>query len=199
MEPSPFPAREANSSSDASGLSSASAAERLQRDGYNELPRARGRSGWRHFASQLTHFFALLLWAAAGLAIVAGMLELGVAIALVVLVNGVFAFVQEHRAERAAQSLKALLPHRAVARRDGQSVELAAQELVCDDVVQLTAGDRVPADVVVVQGRGLLVDGSTLTGESAASTAMESSLVVSRPSRSCASRKRCKNGDTWWP
>jgi calcium-translocating P-type ATPase len=117
-------------------------------------------------AAQLFHFFALLLWAAGGLAIVAGMLELGVAIFLVIVVNGVFAFVQEHRAERAAQRLSVLLPCRAVVERDGQLIEIPASDVVENDLLALSAGDRVPADVRVTSGRGLLVDTSTLTGES---------------------------------
>jgi calcium-translocating P-type ATPase len=117
-------------------------------------------------AAQLLHFFALLLWMAGGLAIAAGMAELGIAIFLVIVVNGLFAFVQEHRAERAAHHLNALLPCRTVVERDGKLTEISATEVVEGDVVVLSAGDRVPADVRVMGGRGLLVDASTLTGES---------------------------------
>lgn len=65
---------------------------------------------WRKLVGQLTHFFALMLWVAGALAFVAGMPQLGVAIFVVILVNGVFAFVQEQRAEQAAQHLSDLLP-----------------------------------------------------------------------------------------
>jgi calcium-translocating P-type ATPase len=117
---------------------------------------------------QFFHFFAILLWIAGGLAVLAGMPELGVAIFLVVVVNGVFAFVQERRAEHAAHELQQLLPRRCMVRRDGALHELDAREVVREDVVALKAGDRISADVRVVQGRGLLVDNSTLTGESEA-------------------------------
>src|SRR5689334_1268864 len=85
------------------GLSQREARERLERDGPNQLPRGQLVPAWRQLVAQLFHFFALLLWTAGGLAIVAGMPELGVAIFLVVVVNGLFAFVQEHRAEHAAR------------------------------------------------------------------------------------------------
>jgi len=148
------------------GLTSNAARERLALEGPNELPSARSTPAWRLIAAQLFHFFAILLWVAGTLAIVAGMLELGVAIFLVVVVNGLFAFVQEHRAERAARGLQALLPRRAVVERDGAWVEVDALELVPGDLVSLSAGDRISADVSVVRGRGLLIDCSTLTGES---------------------------------
>ncbi|HVR19631.1 MAG TPA: cation-transporting P-type ATPase [Polyangiaceae bacterium] len=155
------------------GLSSLVARERLEADGPNELPSPSPPAAWRLVGAQLVHFFAILLWIAGALAIVAGMPELGVAIFLVVIVNGVFAFVQEHRAERAAQGLRALLPRRTVVERDGAWVELDARELVTDDLVLLSAGDRICADVQLLGGRGLLVDCSTLTGESVPVAASE--------------------------
>ena len=83
------------------GLSEAAAAARLLRDGPNVLPIRRPRPLWLEAVGQLTHFFALMLWAAGLLAFVAGLPQLGVAIFVVVLANGAFAFVQEHRAQRA--------------------------------------------------------------------------------------------------
>ncbi len=148
------------------GLTSSAARELLAADGPNELPSVPPPPAWRLIAAQLFHFFAILLWVAGVLAIVAGMLELGIAIFLVVVVNGLFAFAQEHRAERAAHRLQELLPRRAVVERDGAWIELDARELVIGDIVSLSAGDRISSDVRVVRGRGLLVDCSTLTGES---------------------------------
>jgi magnesium-transporting ATPase (P-type) len=62
--------------------------------------------------AQMVHLFALLLWAAAALAVIGSMPQLGVAIAVVVVLNGVFSFVQEFRADRAADALRDLVPHR---------------------------------------------------------------------------------------
>jgi magnesium-transporting ATPase (P-type) len=113
----------------------------------------------------MMHLFAVMLWIAAGLAVVAGMPELGMAIAIVVLVNGTFAFAQELRAERAALRLRSLLPRRATVVRGGETLAIEAAELVRDDVVRLAAGDRVCADLALLDVTGLSVDTSMLTGE----------------------------------
>jgi magnesium-transporting ATPase (P-type) len=102
------------------GLTPAEARARLERDGPNVLPPPRRVSALQRLAAQMAHFFAVLLWIAAGMAMAAGMAELGLAIAAVVLVNGIFAFVQEHRAERAAEALSALVPRRATVLRGGE-------------------------------------------------------------------------------
>lgn len=148
------------------GLTSAEVAERRRRDGPNELPRPARRSPIRQLLAQWTHFFALLLWVASGLAILAGLPQLGAAIAVVVLINGLFAFVQEHRAEKAADQLQDLLPKQVTVRRDSQLQIVDAVALVRGDVVLLAAGDRVSADLTLVETAGLAIDTSTMTGES---------------------------------
>jgi magnesium-transporting ATPase (P-type) len=152
--------------SESEGLSPAEARRRLAADGPNRLPAPAPHPWWRALAAQMVHFFALMLWAAAVLAWIGGLPVLAVAIAAVVVVNGGFSFVQEFRAERMATQLRALLPRRATVRRDGVVHEIDAVELVVDDVVLLTAGDRISADGRVVEAHGLTVDRSTLTGES---------------------------------
>jgi magnesium-transporting ATPase (P-type) len=148
------------------GLSQEEASSRLARAGPNELPRPRTRSLPRQLLDQLTHFFAAMLWIAAGLAVVGGMLQLGVAIVIVILVNGVFSFAQEYRAERAVRSLSALLPETVVVRRGGRKHTIAAVDLVPGDVVVLREGDRISADARILRSSELKVDMSTLTGES---------------------------------
>jgi len=150
------------------GLTSDEAGERLAIDGPNQLPRARRVPAWHRFVGQLVHFFALMLWVAGVLALVAGMPELAIAIFVVVLVNGAFAFVQESRAERTAEGLKDLLPRRAVVVRDGRRDEIDAGDLVVGDLVVLRSGDRISADMEVLDAEGLAIDTSMLTGESAA-------------------------------
>ncbi|HXV91673.1 MAG TPA: cation-transporting P-type ATPase, partial [Pseudonocardia sp.] len=86
--------------------------------------------------------------------------------AVVVAVNGVFAIVQEYRADRAGQRLLELLPMRATVLRDGRRQDVPAADLVRGDVVLLAAGDRVSADLTLLQVDGLALDESTLTGES---------------------------------
>jgi magnesium-transporting ATPase (P-type) len=151
---------------EAVGLSEQDAASRRRNYGSNLPPRSRRVPLWRRFVTQLVHFFAVMLWIAGGLAILAGMPQLGFAIFVVILVNGVFAFSQEYRAEKAAERLHDLLPRRATVIREGVRRSIDAIELVPDDIVVLMAGDRVAADLRLVQCQGLLLDTSTLTGES---------------------------------
>ena len=114
----------------------------------------------------MIHFFALMLWVAALLAFVADLPELGIAIILVIILNGVFSFAQEYRADRAVRALAALLPDTATVRRGGRKLTVPATELVPGDMVLLKEGDRISADARVVRSSELKVDMSTLTGES---------------------------------
>lgn len=154
------------------GLSDIEAQARRKTFGPNRLPQARGTPVWRVALAQFTHFFALLLWIAALFAFVAGMPQLALAIVAVILLNGIFAFVQEYRAERAAEKLRTLLPQRVTVRRDGQERLIDAAELVPGDVVILRAGDRVPADIELVEVDDFGLDVSTFTGESVPVTPM---------------------------
>ena len=150
----------------AEGLRSVDARARLVLDGPNVLPSPRPPPAWRRLAAQMVHFFALMLWVAGVLAFIANLPQLGVAIFVVIVVNGVFAFVQETRAEHAAERLSDLLPRRAMVLRDGATLEIDAAELVVHDLVLLAAGDRVSADLRVTEAHALLMDTSLLTGES---------------------------------
>jgi P-type E1-E2 ATPase len=148
------------------GLSAADAARRLVADGPNELPTPRRTPTWKILAGQLTHLFALMLWVAAALALAAGLAPLALAIVVIIVLNGVFAFAQEYRADRAAERLRDLLPVRAQVIRDGEVTTVAATQLVRDDLVVLSAGDRISADLRLVTVHALAVDESMLTGES---------------------------------
>lgn len=150
------------------GLTSAEAAERLRRDGPNAVPRQRRRSVLGILLRELTHFFALLLWAAATLAWVAGMPALTVAVVAVIVLNAAFSFVQQTRADRAAERLSALLPSYVLVVRDGRRQRIDATDVVVDDHVILRSGDRVPGDGLLTRTLGLEIDTSMLTGESVA-------------------------------
>ena len=155
------------------GLTSAQAGHRLQEYGPNRLAEIAQEARWRRLLREFTHFFAIILWIAAGLALFAetrspgqGMWQLGVAILAVILVNGLFAYWQEHRAGRAIDALRELLPQQVKVMRDGQMLTLASAQLVPGDVILLEAGDNVPADCRLLTAQDLRVDASTLTGES---------------------------------
>jgi magnesium-transporting ATPase (P-type) len=109
-----------------------------------------------------------MLWAAAVLAFIGRLPELGVAIIVVILVNAVFSFAQEYRTERAVRALSALLPATAVVRRGGHKLTVSAPDLVPGDIVLLSEGERISADARVLRSSELKVDMSTLTGESSA-------------------------------
>ena len=150
----------------ASGLSTQEAARRHDRDGPNVVPPPRRTPAWRLLLAQLTHFFAGMLWIASLLALLSGAASLAVAIATIVLLNGVFAFLQEHKADRAAAELTAMMPAGARVLRDGEAVAVAVADLVVGDLVLLEAGDRIAADLRLEDAHDLTVDESMLTGES---------------------------------
>jgi magnesium-transporting ATPase (P-type) len=162
------PARRRSGALLAVGLTSAQVERRHAADGPNALPEARRPSVVIELGHQLTHLLAVLLWVASALALVAGQPALAAAIAIVVVLNAVFAFAQEHHADRSAARLRSLLPMRARVRRDNRVAIVDAADLVVGDVVLLEPGDRVPADLVLTSSVGLALDESLVTGESAA-------------------------------
>jgi P-type E1-E2 ATPase len=95
---------------------------------------------------------------------------MGIAIFVVIVVNAIFAFIREHRAERASEKLRDLLPRRATVLRDGMPTVVEAADLVVGDLVMLKDGDRISADLELLEAHSLSVDTSTLTGESVATS-----------------------------
>ncbi len=159
--------------SGADGLTRAEAAQRLQEYGANRVEEvAREHLAFR-FLKEFTHLFAIILWVAAALAFAAaannlgtGMTTLGFAIIGVIVVNGVFSFWQEYRAERAISALRNLLPAQVMVRRQGENLQLSAEQLVPGDILYLKQGDRVPADCRLIEATGVRVNNATVTGES---------------------------------
>ncbi|MCB1954926.1 MAG: HAD-IC family P-type ATPase [Rhodocyclaceae bacterium] len=148
------------------GLSASQVADRQASEGPNALPPAPRRSALRRFLAQLQNLLIYILLAAAGVTLLLGhRVDAGVILG-VVLINAVIGFIQEGRAEDALAGIRDMLPSNARVLRDGHRREVAARELVTGDIVWLSAGDRVPADLRLLETRHLRIDEATLTGES---------------------------------
>jgi sodium/potassium-transporting ATPase subunit alpha len=157
----------------ATGLTSGEAVRRQTEFGFNRVEAVARESLWLTFGREFTHFFALILWFAAGLAFFAasrepgqGMTQLGLAIVAVILINGIFSFWQSYRAEQALAALRRLLPQQVNVLRNAKPQTLVAELLVPGDVLLLSEGDKVPADCRVIEAFDLRVNVSTITGES---------------------------------
>lgn len=150
----------------AEGLSSEEAARRLQSFGLNEpsdSPKTSVlRELLRRFASPLV---AILLLASIVSAFVRDFVNFFIVLGIV-LMSVVIEFVQTRRSQHAADALKTQVAQSATVRRDGQFVELPRRLVVPGDVVRLSAGDLVPADGVILEGKDLHFSEASLTGES---------------------------------
>ncbi|MBS1220166.1 MAG: cation-transporting ATPase, type, partial [Proteobacteria bacterium] len=148
------------------GLSAEAADAGLVQYGPNTLQESGRRHPLAMLASQFTDFMILVLIAAAIIAGVIGEPQDSIAIVVIVLLNGILGFVQEYRAERAMAALKQMASPQARVIRDGQSGLIDATELVPGDLVELEAGNILPADLRLTELASLKVDESALTGES---------------------------------
>lgn len=148
------------------GLHDDEAARRAERHGPNELAEAAARRPWQLLAAQFTDFMILVLVGAALLSGLLGDWVDALAILVIVLLNGLVGFVQAWRADRALAALKRLAAAHATVLRDGRVRRIAASALVPGDIVLVEAGNQIPADLRLTEVARLLVDESTLTGES---------------------------------
>jgi Ca2+-transporting ATPase len=149
-----------------SGLSNEEAARRLEERGTNELEDRGSRSPWAILWDQFTSTMIVILIVAALASALLGDYEDSIAIAIIVVLNAAFGFVQEYRAERAMAALQQMSAPRVKVRREDRVREISARELVPGDVVLLEAGNLVPADGRLLEGANLRVQESALTGES---------------------------------
>jgi P-type Mg2+ transporter len=147
------------------GLSGAQAAERLARLGPNAI-RTHRVSGWAVLARQFRNAVLILLVVTAVASYFLGDRTDAVIIAVILAVSVGLGFVNEYRAERTAASLQSQVHHSAVVRRDGTFVEVDVTHVVRGDVVRLSLGDAVPADVRLIETTALECDESILSGES---------------------------------
>jgi Ca2+-transporting ATPase len=165
-------------SSASRGLSSAEAARRLADAGPNELTFAGVTSWWRVLLRQfVSPLIAILLIAALITLVQQHWVDSG-AIFLVLVINAALGFVQERKAEADVRALKSLSTPSCRVLRDGAERVIAGRDVVPGDVVLLESGERVPADLRLVEANGLQLDESMLTGESFAATKHTDPLPV---------------------
>ncbi|MDA0733048.1 MAG: HAD-IC family P-type ATPase, partial [Chloroflexi bacterium] len=148
------------------GLSSGEAAQRLQAHGPNTLQAVKSTAWYTVLVRQFTDVLIFILMVAAVISLAVGEVTDAIVIAIILVLNGVLGFVQEWKAEQAIAALQRMLAPQAAVLRDGLEQNVEASGLVPGDVVLLDAGDRVPADLRLVQAPNLKVDESSLTGES---------------------------------
>jgi len=148
------------------GLSGGEAKARLVRFGPNSIAEIARKPLVLKLLANFVHLMAMLLWIAGFVALAARMPQLAVSIWTVNVINGLFSFWQEYRAEKATEAMRRLLPETATLLRDGAALRAPAQSLVPGDVILLAEGDRICADARLVEASELRVDQSTLTGES---------------------------------
>jgi Ca2+-transporting ATPase len=148
------------------GLTSADAAERLKRDGPNELPAAMPKSTFRIAIDVLREPMFLLLLAAGAVYLVLGSVHEAVALGVSILAIIGITLYQETKTERTLQALRDLSSPRAMVVRDGQKKRIAGRDVVQGDVLILSEGDRVAADALVIRAINLRAEESLLTGES---------------------------------
>merc|ERR1711892_74857 len=161
------------------GLTTEQAEKNLLEYGANALTPPPTTPEWIKFCQQMFSGFACLLWLGAILCFLAygipasayeeppdDNLYLGVVLTVVVTVTGIFSYYQESKSAAIMESFKNLVPQYALCRRDGEKVTLPAVELTLGDIVEVKIGDRLPADIRILEARGFKVDNSSLTGES---------------------------------
>ena len=161
------------------GLTAAQAKANLERDGPNALTPPPTTPEWVKFLQALFGGFAMLLWLGAVLCFIAYSIQattmeqppddnlyLGIVLTAVVVITGIFSYYQESKSSKIMESFKNMVPQYALCLRDGDKLTIKADELTMGDIIEVKFGDRIPADIRVLESRGFKVDNSSLTGES---------------------------------
>uniref|UniRef100_A0A8D0CJ04 Sodium/potassium-transporting ATPase subunit alpha n=1 Tax=Scleropages formosus TaxID=113540 RepID=A0A8D0CJ04_SCLFO len=161
------------------GLTNARAAEYLLRDGPNALTPPPTTPEWVKFCRQLFGGFSILLWIGAILCFLAYAIQaatedepsrdnlyLGIVLSAVVIITGCFSYFQEAKSSKIMESFKNMVPQQALVIREGEKMQINAEDVVAGDLVEVKGGDRIPADLRIVSSHGCKVDNSSLTGES---------------------------------
>ena len=148
------------------GLEANEAARRIIQYGKNELTAQIAVPRWVLFISQFKDLLVIVLLAAAAISFIIGSNRDAVVMLVIVLINAFIGFFQEYKVSRILESLKTLIKSPARVMRGGELAEISQEQLVPGDIVQLEAGDKIPADIRVIESFDLRTEDFALTGES---------------------------------
>jgi len=152
------------------GLSNEEVQKRREQFGFNELAEGKRKSALQVFFEQFKDFLVIILIVAALISAFLGEIESTIVIMFVVILNAILGTVQHVKAEQSLNSLKALSSPNAKVLRNGQVIQIPSKEVVVGDILNLDAGDYVPADGRLLESHSLQINESSLTGESLAVT-----------------------------
>ncbi|XP_030811997.1 calcium-transporting ATPase type 2C member 2 [Camarhynchus parvulus] len=147
------------------GLSEFSVLQRRSKHGWNEFSVENTEPIWKKYLDQFKNPLILLLLASALVSVITKEYEDAASITMAVLIVVTVAFIQEYRSEKSLEELNKLVPPECNCLREGKLQHLLARELVPGDIIYLSVGDRVPADLRLIEVTDLLVDESSFTGE----------------------------------
>lgn len=148
------------------GLTEEEAHKRLSQYGPNRLRPSKKRSSWSIFLSQFKNLLVYVLLVSAIITLITGhLVDAGVILGVIIL-NAVIGFIQEGKAENALDSIREMLTSQANIQRSGKRIMISSENLVPGDIVFLQSGDKVPADLRLINVKNLRIDESSLTGES---------------------------------
>ncbi|MCQ2490199.1 MAG: cation-translocating P-type ATPase [Ruminococcus sp.] len=148
------------------GLTEKEAAERLKAEGENVLEEKKKNGAVKIFIGQFRDVMVMILLGATVVSVLLGEVSDAVTIILIVLLNAILGFIQEFRTEHTLEALRSMTAPTAKCYRDGRLCVIEAARLVRGDVIELEAGDRVPADGAILSSAGFFCDEAMLTGES---------------------------------
>jgi len=162
------------------GLAESAVPAIREKCGYNELTPPEKEPAWLKFFKICFTGFSLLLWVGSVLCLIVYGVEkanfgdeasddnmyLGIALAVVTVISSAFTFYEEQKSNRIMESFKKMMPQYSNVRRDGKFKKIEARELVQGDIVHVVKGDKVPADIIIIEASQFKVDNSSLTGES---------------------------------
>lgn len=162
------------------GLTGAEVTNRIKQYGYNELEEGEKQSALLLFFSQFKDFMVLVLLGAVLISGLLGEYIDAIAIIAIVIINGFLGFFQERKAEKSLQALQELSAPQVTVLRDGAWLKIPSKEVVVGDILKFSSGDRIGADVRLIEANSLEIEESALTGESVPVAKITEKLSVSK-------------------